>query len=182
MANQLICLLVMSFKCQFANVKRRNVILSNCVSFNVTKDWFQGFDIFTIRNEVAKVMFLHLSVCPQGGITWAGTLRDQVHPPGPGTPPWDQVYPHWDQVHPPGPGTPPGQVPPYQVHPRDQVHPPSRQLLLRTVRILVECILLFLFEVDIRSVHMVVTRTAGTDRQIDSGLTYGNGLTEVFAY
>ena len=23
--------------------------------------------IFTIRNEVAKVMFLHLSVCPQGG-------------------------------------------------------------------------------------------------------------------
>ena len=29
------------------------------------------------------------------------TCRDQVHPPGPGTPPWDQV-------HPPGPGTPPG--------------------------------------------------------------------------
>ena len=126
MANQLICLLVMSFKCQFANVKRRNVILSNCVSFDVTKDWFQGFDIFTIRNEVAKVMFLHLSVCPQGGITWAGTPQDQVHPPGPGTPPWDQVHPPGtryiptgtrytpqDQVHPPGqvpprPGTPPG--------------------------------------------------------------------------
>ena len=27
--------------------------------------------------------------------------RDQVHPPGPSTP-------HWDQVHPPGPGIPPG--------------------------------------------------------------------------
>ena len=24
-------------------------------------------DIFTVRNEVAKVMFLHLCVCPQGG-------------------------------------------------------------------------------------------------------------------
>ena len=50
--------------------------------------------------------------------------QDQVHPPGPGTPP-DQVHPPdqvppWDQVHPPGPGTPPDQVPP-----QDQVHPPG---------------------------------------------------------
>ena len=35
-----------------------------------------------------------------------------------------------------------------------------------------------LFEVDIGSVHMVVTRTAGTDRQIDSSLIYGNWRTE----
>ena len=74
------------------------------------------------------------SFCSQGGSTWPGT------PPGPGTPPWDQV-------HPPRPGTPPGtrytppgtryppsgtRSPPWtryppswdQVHPSwDQVHP-----------------------------------------------------------
>ena len=50
---------------------------------------------------------------------WPGTppLRDQVHPPGPGTPP--------DQVHTPGTGTPPrpGTPSPDQVHLPDQVHP-----------------------------------------------------------
>ena len=60
-------------------------------------------------------MFLHVSVCPQEGSTWAGTPRtrytpqNQVHPP-------DQVhhlgrYTPWDQVPPgrytPGPGTHP---------------------------------------------------------------------------
>ena len=76
--------------------------------------------IFTVRNEVAKVMFLQASVCPQGGIS------DQVHPP-------DQVHhPPWDQVHrpragtPPGPGTlpRPGTPPGTRYTPRDQVHPP----------------------------------------------------------
>ena len=59
-----------------------------------------------------------------------GGVPDQVHPPGPGTPPWDQVHRPWDQV-PPGPGTPPDQVhPPWTrytpqtKYPRDQVHPP----------------------------------------------------------
>ena len=42
------------------------------------------------------VVFLHVSVIlSTGGSAWAGT------PPGPGRLPWDQV-------HPPGPGTPPG--------------------------------------------------------------------------
>ena len=95
------------------------------------------------------------------------TLWDQVHPPGtrytptpwtrytpppgPGTPPQDQVHPPrtrytpWDQVHPPGPGTPPGD----QVPPRDQVHPPGSSACLgdtgnkRAVRILLECILVY---------------------------------------
>ena len=69
--------------------------------------------IITVHNEVVKVMFLQVCVCPQGGIP------HQVHPPGPGTPPRtrntppDQVHPPtqyspWDQVHPPEPGTPPG--------------------------------------------------------------------------
>ena len=44
------------------------------------------------------------------------------HPPRPGTPPPEQTPP-------PGPGTPPGS------------RPASRRLLLRTVRILLECIL-----------------------------------------
>ena len=97
----------------------------------------------TVRNEVAKVMFLHLSVSHS---VYRGGVPGQA-PPGPGTPPrtryppWDQVHPPpWDQVH-PGPGTPPGtrytppgtrcpprQVPPRQVHPLGpgtprQVHP-----------------------------------------------------------
>ena len=83
--------------------------------------------IIIVRNEVAKVMFLQASVCPQGGVP------DQEHPQGadippppssrhplgldtpprPGTPPGadttppDQVHPPWDQVHPLGPGAPP---------------------------------------------------------------------------
>ena len=43
--------------------------------------------IFTVRNEVAKVMFLHLSVCPQGGSpsVHAG-IPPPPPPPGPDTP------------------------------------------------------------------------------------------------
>ena len=103
--------------------------------------------IFTARNEVgARLCFYRrLWFCPQGGSTRPGTPprtrytpdqvhpprtrhtpRDQVHPPGPGTPPWDQVHPPrtrhtpQDQVplqtrhtppgparYPLGPGTPP---------------------------------------------------------------------------
>ena len=129
--------------------------------------------IITVRNEVAKVMFLQACVCPRGGgSTWPGT------PPGPGTPPWDQVHPPRTRYTPLGPGTPPQTrctYPPDQVHPPgtrytswDQVHPhrpgkpprtrytppwtryppgpgtpppPEIRPLLRTVRILLECIL-----------------------------------------
>ena len=66
-----------------------------------------------------------------GRSTWTGTPRDQVHPPGPGTPP--------------GLGTPPRTrySPPDQVHPLGPGTPPRRRLLLRTVRILLECILVW---------------------------------------
>ena len=54
-------------------------------------------DCYRPQTKFAKVMFLHVTVCPQGGgSTWAGT-------PLAGTPPW--------QVHPPGRYTPSGQVP-----------------------------------------------------------------------
>ena len=69
------------------------------------------FGVITIRNEVAKVMFLQTSVCPQGGYL-TRYPPDQVHPLEPGTSPWDQV-------HAPGPGTPPGT----RYTPQDQVHP-----------------------------------------------------------
>ena len=64
--------------------------------------------IITVRNEVAKVMFLHLSVCPQRG--WVLPQCMLGYPPGADTPPRADT-------------------------------PPSRRLLLRTVRILLECIL-----------------------------------------
>ena len=72
--------------------------------------------------------------------------RDQVHPPrtrhaplGPGTPahPWDQVHPPGTRYTPSGPGTPPRPGTPLD----QEVHPPEIWPLLRTVRILLECIL-----------------------------------------
>ena len=79
---------------------------------------------FTVRNKVAKVMFLPVSVCPWGD--YLGSYPpDQVHPPGPGTSPLGPDAPP-DQVHPPGPGTPPSGTrhTPDQVPPQDQVHLP----------------------------------------------------------
>ena len=86
-------------------------------------------------------MFLYVSVCPEGGVP------EQVHTP-------------WDQVHPVGPGATPRtrytpgtrytseQVPPGTLGtPRDQVHPPRGRLLLRTIRILLECILVHTNEI-----------------------------------
>ena len=82
--------------------------------------------IFTVLNEVAKVMFLHLSVVLfTGGVFLSAcwdTPQDQA-------PPWEQTPPPPQDQAPPGPGTPP---------PR---RCEQRRLLLRTVRILLECIL-----------------------------------------
>ena len=67
---------------------------------------FQTEDVITVRNEVAKVMFLHLSV-----ILFTGG----------GLPQYMLRY------HPPGPGTPPrGADPPGADHPLDQAPPQSR--------------------------------------------------------
>ena len=106
--------------------------------------------LVTVRNKVAKVMFLHVCVCPQRGVPGQVPPKDQVHPPpgtrytplGPGTPPpWDQVHlpgpgtPPQDQVHPPGLGTPPsrpGTPPETRYTPQDQVHPPGTKYTPRT--------------------------------------------------
>ena len=57
--------------------------------------------IFTVRNEVAKVMFLHLSVCPQGG---CASVHAGIPPPGADTP--------WRRHPPAGTDTPLEQTPP----------------------------------------------------------------------
>ena len=74
------------------------------------------FRFITVRNEVAKVMFLQAFVCPQGGYLTRYLTRytpwDQVHPLGPGT--WEGKtyttrytprtrYTPWYQVHHPTP-------------------------------------------------------------------------------
>ena len=71
--------------------------------------------IFTGRNEVvAKVMFLQVCVCPQGGCL-RQCMRGCQAPPGQADPPdqadtpWDQADPLGPGRHPPGPGRhPPG--------------------------------------------------------------------------
>ena len=67
---------------------------------------YQLHSIFTVRNEVAKVMSLHLCVCPQGGCgIRACTEADTPHP-GTDTP--------WEQTPPSGANTPQEQTPPQQ--------------------------------------------------------------------
>ena len=64
--------------------------------------------LVTVCNDVAKVMFLHLSVCPRGGLPQC--MLGCHTPPGADTP-------------------------------RSRPPPHGTRLLLRTVRILLECIL-----------------------------------------
>ena len=90
--------------------------------------------IVTVRNEVAKVMFLHLSVILfTGGTTLAGTPPRTRYTPRAGTPPGitspRQVHPQGryipGQVHPLGRYTPQAGTPPGRYTPQDQVHPPE---------------------------------------------------------
>ena len=67
--------------------------------------------IFTVRDEVAKVMVLHQSVCPRGGgglpqclLVYLYPLPQELTPPGAGTP---GSRPPWSR-HPQGADTPPG--------------------------------------------------------------------------
>ena len=90
--------------------------------------------IFTVRNEVAKVMFLQACVCPQG----EGEYLTRYTPPGPDAPPGPGTPPR-TRYTPPEPGTPPGPGTP----PPGPRTPPEIRPLLRTVRILLECILVY---------------------------------------
>ena len=110
------------------------------------------FSLFTscyYRPQRSCEGYVFTGVClSTGGSTWAGTTpRDQVHPLGTRYTPSPQTrYTPQDQVHPPGPGT--RYTPWTRYTPLDQVHPPGpgtprRWLTLRTVRILLECILVW---------------------------------------
>ena len=116
------------------------------------------FMIVTIHNEVAKVMFLHLSVILfTGGSASVHTGTNTPHPSSPIPPGAD---PSLEQTRPLGAGTSPQEqaAPPRSRHPQSRPlleqtdtrssplppgpdTPPSRRLLLQTVRILLECIL-----------------------------------------
>ena len=77
--------------------------------------------------EVAKVMFLQASVCPQGGECLTRyTPPGQVQPPRPGTPPGPGTLPRTRYTPSPGRYTPPkaGTPPQTRYTPPDQVHPP----------------------------------------------------------
>ena len=76
--------------------------------------------LVTVRNEVAKVMFLQAYLSTRGGLP---QCMLGYHPPGADDPAPEQAPPGADP--PPGTGTPPRE----------------RRPLLRTVRILLECIL-----------------------------------------
>ena len=90
--------------------------------------------IITVRNEVAKALFLLLSVCPQGG-GFASVHAGIPHTPCSRYPPRSR--------HPPEQAPPWEQAPPRAGTPSWSRHPPSRQLLLQTVRILLVCISVF---------------------------------------
>ena len=86
------------------------------------------FPIVTVRNEVAKVMFLQASVCPQGGgwgclsqcmvgYTPGADIPRSRRPPGADTPPeqthpLEQTPPPGSRHHPPGVDTPQSTHPP----------------------------------------------------------------------
>ena len=119
--------------------------------------------IITVRNKVAKVMFLHLSVILfTGGMVclsacWDTTPRE-AHPPRKCTHPPPQKHTLPGST-PPG-STPPGNHPLPQgstpprkdplplgsTPPRKDPPPPGRRLPLRTVRILLECIVVLYIE------------------------------------
>ena len=83
-------------------------------------------NIFTVRNEVAKVMFLQTSVCPRGEYLTMYTDEEQTPPPPGAEPPWTRYTP-LGQVHPSRADTPRTRYTPRdQAHPLwDQVQPPG---------------------------------------------------------
>ena len=107
---------------------------------------------------------------PQAG-TSLGRYPPGRYPPA-GTPPGRYTpgrYTPQDQVHPLGPGTAPQAGTPRQVHPSQTMYPPprkQRRLLLRTVRILLECILVF-NENGNANVTAALTLTLGVNRPLN---------------
>ena len=110
-------------------------------------------DIFTVRNEVAKVMFLQVSVClstgggGSGGVcSWGGYLV------------WGGVgIPACTEADTP---------------------PPERRLLLRTVRILLKCILVIIWILKCQRVTGEPCDTLSDETQCEQGQICSNNLCE----
>ena len=136
-----------------------------------------------LPNEVvAKVMFLQVSVCPQGvggrvsASVHAGmpdpppqtrqTPPDQADPPRPGRPPprpGRHPPPHGTRQTPPGPGRQPlgpGRHPPLPQNRQTPLPPPGSRLqhtvYERPVRILLECILVSTFFCNVTSTYFLM--------------------------
>ena len=105
----------------FPQTKRMNNCCANLsrriASPKVLFDW----SLITGRNEVvAKVMFLQVCVCPQGGRVSASVHAGMPSPPGPGRSPLDGEPP-------PGPGRPPQMEPPRMENSPVGWRPPGKQ-------------------------------------------------------
>ena len=134
------------------------IFYMGCTSRSIWIQPIKKKNFYRLKRSLRRLCFYRCVSVHRG--EWAGTLRDQVHPPGhvpnprtrctpqvyppwAGTPPGTRYTRFWDQVH------SPEQVHPLwdQVHPRDQVQTTPEQCILgdmgnkRAVCILLECIL-----------------------------------------
>ena len=129
----------------------------NYSSLRISHFAYNTVMVNTVRNEVVKVMFLQACVCPHGGggvclnASWdtppeQTPLREQTHPP-----------PTREQ-------TPPGA----------DTRPRERRPLLRTVRILLECILVlknyFFCKISIKNLKLLRQKQL-TSVQIQQGVS-----------
>ena len=87
----------------------------------------ETFFIFTVRNKVAKVMFLQASVCPQGGggVCLSAWWDSRHPPPLEQTPPPEQTPPGADTLQEQTPLR--ADTPPRSRHtPQEQTPPPEQ--------------------------------------------------------
>ena len=119
------------------------VIRGSCTKIKLCKSGHLRH-VFTGRNEVvAKVMFLQVCVCPQGGeegVCLSACWDTRPPRPGRENPPWTRQTPPQTRENPPQTRETP---------PRPGRTPPGRRLQhtvhARPVRILLECILVMQF-------------------------------------
>ena len=83
----------------------------------LAEDLFQRYCLITVRNEVAKVMFLQACVCPHEGRGVSVSVYAGIPPPplGTDTPLWSRHPPEQtppSRADPPGSRHPPEQTPP----------------------------------------------------------------------
>ena len=75
-------------------VQREMAIFGHVCTLNFSDLNLSASKMFTVRNEVAKVMFLHLCVCPQGGVCLVpGGAWSRGPCPGGGGVPGPEGYP-----------------------------------------------------------------------------------------